>query len=75
MLLARHRENYLVTQEIIAVDSEADVRTRWEVIHSVKGKFTKSNLERFHRKKNFFFYTPVVEADFLFTVTVFLSYS
>lgn len=40
-----------MTQEIIAVDSEADVGTRWEVIHSVKGKFTKSNLKTVHREK------------------------
>lgn len=37
VLLMRHCEKYLVTQEVITIDSEADVRTRWEVIHSVKG--------------------------------------
>lgn len=55
-LFVRHCEKYLVAQEIVTIHSEADVRTRWEMIHSIKGQFTKSNLETVHKEKHFFLY-------------------
>lgn len=33
-----------MTQEIVTIDSEANVRISRKAIHSVEGKFTKSNL-------------------------------
>lgn len=33
-----------MTQEIVAVDSEADVRISRKAVDSVKGKFSKANL-------------------------------
>ncbi len=40
---------YLMTQKVVTVDSEADVRISREAVDSVKGKFTKSNLRRINR--------------------------
>lgn len=39
-----------MTQEIVTIDSEADVRISREAVDPVKGKFSKSNLGRINRK-------------------------
>lgn len=39
-----------MTQEIVTINSEADVRISREAVDSVKGKFTKSNLGGIHKK-------------------------
>lgn len=33
-----------MTQEIEVIDFEADIRVRWEAVHSIKGQLTKSYL-------------------------------
>lgn len=42
--------SHLMTQEIITIDPEADVRIGGEAVDSVKGKFTESNLGRIKGK-------------------------
>lgn len=42
-------DTYLMTKEIIAINSEANVRISRKAVDSVKGKFTKSHLGRVNR--------------------------
>lgn len=54
-----------MTQEIVTIDSEADVRISRKAIHSVEGEFTKSNLGTINTDKKLL--TTKAAADFTLT--------